>query len=639
VNATGEADSSPLRLQFDRSVKLAFQGSSISSDGGLLLHRELDDALGLTDMAANLIVDPRTGQNGRHRLVGLLRQSIFSRLARYEDVNDADRLCRDPVMRQLVGGRAVKRGAASASAMGRFETEMLTRPENLAALAELPGRWIDAVHDRRPPKSITLDMDSSESPVHGEQEGAAWNGHFQSKCLHPLFVFNQFGDLERCVLRPGNVHSADGWEEVLRPVLARYAAETRPSITRRGFRADAAFAIPALFDLLEAEGWDYAIRVKGNAKLQERISWLTKRYGNGSTGDSGPTDRLRDPLRHSMRPIAFHSGLPAAVSRLRSAQPDCRAGPLGATLPAQELNGECRLLRLLVALLTCLIAGAASAQPSSPWRTQLQGGAVHQFETDLDDGGDLSVDRLFIEGGLIYAFDPRRSVGVALAYGYDGYDFSGDGGLAGLDPWDGVNEYRVSAPVRWGFGERFDLFAVPSIRWTAETSVNFGEGMSGGVNAGFSYKVNDSLRIGPGIGVFTEIEDSVSVFPIFVIDWLITDALALRTGAGLGATRGPGLTLSYRGVEDWEFTLGARYEKYRFRLDDGGVAPDGVGEESAVPLFLSAAYDPLPFVRLSAVGGVDIGGELSLEDSSGREIEAAEFDPAPFLGVTFRARF
>jgi len=277
ANATGEADSGPLRLQFDRSVKLAFRGSSISSDGGLLLHRELDDALGLTDCSATLFADPRTGKNGRHRLAGFLRQSVFSRLAGYEDVNDADRLCRDPVMRQVIGGPAVKHGAASASAMGRFETQMLTRSENLATLADLPGRWIDAVHDRRPPKSVTLDMDSSESPVHGDQEGAAWNGHFQSKCLHPLFVFNQYGDLERCALRPGNVHSADGWEDVLKPVLSRYSAEARPSIERRRFRADAAFAIPALFDLLEAEGWDYAIRIKGNPKLYEQIGWLMKR--------------------------------------------------------------------------------------------------------------------------------------------------------------------------------------------------------------------------------------------------------------------------------------------------------------------------------------------------------------------------
>ena len=277
ANATGEAKSGPLLLQFNRSVRLLFRGSAISSDGGLLLHRELDDALGLTDLATDLLVDHRTGKNGRHTFVGLLRQSIFSRLAGYEDVNDADRLCRDPVMRQLVGGRAVKRGAASASAMGRFETATLTQAENLAALADLSGHWIDAVHAKRPSKVIGLDMDSSESPVYGDQEGAIWNGHFQSKCLHPLFVFNQFGDLERCVLRPGNVHSADGWKELLSPVLARYSAKARPSIIRRRFRGDAAFAIPGLFDLLEAEGWDYAIRMKANPKLYEQVAFLTKR--------------------------------------------------------------------------------------------------------------------------------------------------------------------------------------------------------------------------------------------------------------------------------------------------------------------------------------------------------------------------
>lgn len=277
TDAAGEADTGPLRLHFDRSVKLAFQGSSISSDGGLLLYRELDDALGLTNMAAQALCDPRKGKNGRYELSGFLRQSIFSRLAGWEDVNDADRLRHDPVIRQIVGGRAVKGMAASSSAMARFETEMLTQPDNLEVLADMPGRWIDAVHDRRPPKSITLDMDSSESPVHGDQEGAKWNGHFQSKCLHPLFVFNQYGDLERCALRPGNVHSADSWEDTLAPVLERYSRSARPSIQRRRFRGDAAFAIPELFDRLEDEGWDYAIRIKGNSRLYERIDWLTTR--------------------------------------------------------------------------------------------------------------------------------------------------------------------------------------------------------------------------------------------------------------------------------------------------------------------------------------------------------------------------
>src|SRR3989475_11137638 len=105
--------------------------------------------------------------------------------------------------------------------MGRREPLRLEAPKNLAALADLSGQRIDLVHRRRPPRGIVLDMDSSVSPTHGEQEMSVWNGHYQCTCYHPLFVFNQFGDLERCVLRPGNVHSADGWESVLKPVIVR----------------------------------------------------------------------------------------------------------------------------------------------------------------------------------------------------------------------------------------------------------------------------------------------------------------------------------------------------------------------------------------------------------------------------------
>jgi hypothetical protein len=211
----GEADKSGLRLDFDRRVLLQFRGSTITSDAGLLAYRELDDTLGLTDTGADTLADARTGKNGRHQLAGLLRQSVFGRLAGYEDVNDADRLCRDPAMRWVVGDRAVTGFAASASQMGRFETKWLSRPANFAALADLSGQWIDKVHERRPPRIIVLDMDSSESPTYGEQEGSAYNGHFGGTCYHPLFVFNQFGDVERCALRSGNVHSADGWHAVL----------------------------------------------------------------------------------------------------------------------------------------------------------------------------------------------------------------------------------------------------------------------------------------------------------------------------------------------------------------------------------------------------------------------------------------
>src|SRR5271168_3515629 len=270
---TGEADTGALRLDFDHRLLLQFRGSAITSDAGLLPYRELDDAVGLTETGANTLADARTGKNGRHRLAGLLRQSVFGRLAGYEDVNDADRLRRDPAMRWVVGDQAITGSAASASQMGRFETKLLSLPENLAALADLLGRWIDKVHTRRPPRIVVLDMDSSESPTYGEQEGSAYNGHFGCTCYHPLFVFNQLGDVERCTLRSGNVHSADGWRGVLEPVVARY----RSTVKRRYFRGDAAFANPEMYELLEAEGMGYAIRLSANRVLQDKIGHLLKR--------------------------------------------------------------------------------------------------------------------------------------------------------------------------------------------------------------------------------------------------------------------------------------------------------------------------------------------------------------------------
>jgi DDE family transposase len=234
ADPAGEADRGTLRLDFDRRLMLQFRGSTITSDAGLLAYRELDDTLGLTDTGADTLADARTGKNGCHRLAGLLRQSVFGRLAGYEG---------------------------------------LSRPENLAALADLPGQWIAKVHQRRPLRIVVLDMDSSESPTYGEQEGSAYNGHFGCTCYHPLFVFNQLGDVEGCALRPGNVHSADGWRAVLEPVVAHY----RGTVKRLYFRGDAAFANPEIYEFLEAEGIRYTIRLPANRILQDRIGYLLRR--------------------------------------------------------------------------------------------------------------------------------------------------------------------------------------------------------------------------------------------------------------------------------------------------------------------------------------------------------------------------
>ena len=126
----GDRDKTPLRLQFNPQIRLELHGATITSDAGLLAFRELDDALDLTPIASDYLQESRNGRNIRHHLVPLLRQSIYSRLAGYDDTNDAERLSQDPAMRVVVGWQGSDRNAARTNTMSRFETETLTQEDN-----------------------------------------------------------------------------------------------------------------------------------------------------------------------------------------------------------------------------------------------------------------------------------------------------------------------------------------------------------------------------------------------------------------------------------------------------------------------------------------------------------------------------
>ena len=269
----GDDEKTPLKLDFDSKVRVEFRGATITSDAGLLACRELDDALSLTDSADEFLKESRTGKNILHQLIPLLRQSVYSRLAGYDDTNDADRLSQDPALRVVVGWKGPDRNAASTSEMGRFETELLKQKENLKGIERLNVEWIKRALAKTVHRRIILDIDSSESPVHGEQEEAAYNGHFGCMCYHPLFCFNQFGDCEGAVLRPGNVHSADGWKEFINPIVERYLKLA----VRLLFRADAAFAKPEIYEYLETRHIGYAIRLPANEVLQKEIAHLLVR--------------------------------------------------------------------------------------------------------------------------------------------------------------------------------------------------------------------------------------------------------------------------------------------------------------------------------------------------------------------------
>src|SRR3989441_8630924 len=240
----GDATSGPVRLSFNPQLRVEFQGATVTSDAGLLLPRELDERLGLDALIERHLADPRRGQNRQFPLPDLFRQSIYSRLAGYEGTNDAERLAEDPTFRMLSSRERRDTSVALTSTLHWFETDVLTEERNYQGLARLNAGLIQPATTRSPNWRVTLDIDSSESPVHGAQEQSAYNGHFESVCYHPLFVFNQHGDCLAAKLRPGNVHSAAGGDEVLLPILDGYRAQGHPVVVR----ADAAFATPAVYD-------------------------------------------------------------------------------------------------------------------------------------------------------------------------------------------------------------------------------------------------------------------------------------------------------------------------------------------------------------------------------------------------------
>jgi len=239
----GDAASGPIRISFNPQLRVEFRDATVTSDAGLLLPRELDERLGRSALIEGHLSDPRTGRNCQFPLADLLRQSIYSHLAGYQDTNDAERLAEDPAFRMLASRKRRDTRVALTSTLHWFETAVLAEEWNYQGLTRLNADLIQHAAARSPSRRVRLDIDSSESPVHGTQEQSAYNGHFESVCYHPLFVFNPEGDCLAAKLRPGNVHSAERRDDILLPLIDRYRRRRQRVVVR----ADAAFAMPALY--------------------------------------------------------------------------------------------------------------------------------------------------------------------------------------------------------------------------------------------------------------------------------------------------------------------------------------------------------------------------------------------------------
>ena len=295
-----------------------------------------------------------------------------------------------------------------------------------------------------------------------------------------------------------------------------------------------------------------------------------------------------------------------------------------------------------MALITLFYAIPAAAQPqqTGPWVFTIDGGAVHQSETDLKDSpGGFSKDRWFVSAGVNYGWSRRDSVGISVGGGQTNYDFNDKTGFVGGQPWNDIDDTRVSLNGRFGFGETGSIFIIPTLRFNGEKDARSSDSRTWGLFGAATWKVRDNLTIGPGIGIFSRLENGTTIFPVLAIDWDINDRWNLSTGRGLASSQGPGLTLGYKLNDDWSFGLSGRYENAEFRLDDEGPAAGGIGRDRSIPLIFSATLAPNKKISLSAFAGVQFAGELKLKDSMDDLVDKTKYDPSMLFGATFEFRF
>ena len=262
---SGEERTNGIRCRFNPSIGFNFQGAKISSDTGILLLREIDERFGITSALERILQDSRNVSHTQHSYTDLLRQRVYQIAAGYEDCNDANELRKDPALRLALDKNNAY--AASQSLLSRFENEILGNRQGLQALDSVLERSIDPLLKREGKARLILDLDSSEDPAHGRQEGVNYNGHFRKNCYHPLFCFTSSGICLAGKLREGNVHSAHGALEMLSPIVERYQKHFK----QFWLRGDAAFAKPELYAYCEAKRMTYFIRLKSNNTLKNLI--------------------------------------------------------------------------------------------------------------------------------------------------------------------------------------------------------------------------------------------------------------------------------------------------------------------------------------------------------------------------------
>ena len=282
--------------------------------------------------------------------------------------------------------------------------------------------------------------------------------------------------------------------------------------------------------------------------------------------------------------------------------------------------------------------GSGRTSTSNDLKFTVYTGAETSLETDIEGGGNVDVFRLRFGVTGTAGLTRDLDLAVSVGYGLDLYDFSGTTRLGGVDPWGDIHTLSIGALLSLNLNDDWTAFAGPVFQFAREDNADLDDSFIGGGVVGATYKVSSALTVGGGLGLVSQIEDDPRFFPVIVLDWEISDTLRL-TSQTTGASGRSGLELVYDLGNDWETAIGGSYDFRRFRLDDEGIAPDGVGEETRLPIRARLSYRAGDHFVIDLYAGIALSGELELQDSNGAGIGQEDVDPAGLLGVTVTISF
>lgn len=312
-------------------------------------------------------------------------------------------------------------------------------------------------------------------------------------------------------------------------------------------------------------------------------------------------------------------------------------------------TGPARGWRLQASLLATALAVAGGITPAHgkdqsggpPGRgigLSLSATPFYQFKSDLDGGGNLSVSRIFLDAGSRKKINERLSLGLSLSYDFEDYDFSGSTDLLSSNPWDKIHRPGVGGLIAYETKNGWKASVGPKIEFTRESGASWRDSLTYGAVLSASRQLHPMLELGIGVGAFKRVEKD-SLFPFLKVNWQITERVRLANPLRAGPAGPAGLALSYTPNQQWEFALGSAFRRFRFRLDDSGPAPDGVGEARLLPVFIRATRKFGSRFRLDAYAGAAFRGQVKLEDEDGNQLRADNLGTAPLLGLTVSGRF